>query len=179
MGAIALIVRIGMGTPIIYRQVRPGFKEEPFALLKFRTMSNATDEHGQLLPDGARLTRVGALLRRSSLDELPAIVNVLKGDLALVGPRPLLTRYGPFYTEEERRRFDVRPGITGWAQVNGRNSVQWDQRLAMDIWYVENRSLALDLKILVLTAAVVIRAKGVNVVPTSNMLSLDQERAGR
>lgn len=145
---VALAVRLGMGRPVLFRQVRPGRGAVPFALFKFRTMSEALDAEGNPLPDGARLTRLGRFLRRTSLDELPQLVNVLRGDMSLVGPRPLLMEYLPHYTPEQARRHDVPPGITGWAQIHGRNATTWEARLAYDVWYVDHRSLALDLQIL-------------------------------
>jgi sugar transferase EpsL len=151
MAATALLVRIKLGRPVLYRQVRPGLHEKPFVLYKFRTMADLRDERGNPLPDAERLTPFGRKLRTLSLDELPQLFNVLKGDLSLVGPRPLLMEYLPLYTEEQRQRHLVRPGITGWAQVNGRNAVSWEERFAMDVWYVRNRSMLLDLKILLLT----------------------------
>jgi lipopolysaccharide/colanic/teichoic acid biosynthesis glycosyltransferase len=151
MGVIAAIIRIAMGRPILYAQVRPGFREHPFRLWKFRTMTEARDAEGHLLPDGERLTPLGRWLREFSLDELPQLVNVLIGDMSLVGPRPLIVRYIDRYTPRQRRRHEVKPGMTGWAQVNGRNAVDWETRLEHDVWYVENRSLALDCRILFLT----------------------------
>jgi lipopolysaccharide/colanic/teichoic acid biosynthesis glycosyltransferase len=151
MGVIAIIIWIAMGRPILYAQVRPGFRERQFRLWKFRTMTEARDAEGQLLPDGERLTPLGRWLREFSLDELPQLVNVLIGDMSLVGPRPLLVRYIDRYTPRQRRRHGVRPGMTGWAQVNGRNAVDWETRLEHDVWYVENGSLVLDCRILFLT----------------------------
>jgi sugar transferase EpsL len=149
----ALAVRIGMGSPVLIRQTRPGLNARPFAFLKFRSMTEARNEAGELLPDAERMTPFGAWLRRSSLDELPQLFNVLKGDMSLVGPRPLLMEYLPLYTPRQAMRHRVRPGITGWAQVNGRNAISWESRFELDVWYVENRSLLLDLKILLLTGA--------------------------
>jgi lipopolysaccharide/colanic/teichoic acid biosynthesis glycosyltransferase len=175
---VAAVVRFYIGRPVLFRQVRPGYQGAPFTIYKFRTMRTAVDIHGDPLPDGQRLTRLGAFLRRTSLDELPELWNVLRGDMSLVGPRPLLARYLPFYTEEERLRFTVRPGITGWAQVNGRNKATWNDRLRMDVWYVRNRCLPLDLKILWMTVAKVVGRKEVIVDARSAMLNLDEERAG-
>ncbi len=149
----ALAVRIGMGSPVLIRQIRPGLHARPFAFLKFRSMTEARNAAGELLPDAERMTPFGAWLRRSSLDELPQLFNVLKGDMSLVGPRPLLMEYLPLYTPRQAMRHRVRPGITGWAQVNGRNAISWESRFELDVWYVENRSLLLDLKILLLTGA--------------------------
>jgi lipopolysaccharide/colanic/teichoic acid biosynthesis glycosyltransferase len=179
MAATAFLVRIRLGSPVLFRQVRPGRHAEPFEMVKFRTMTDTRDEHGRLLPDAKRLTKIGAALRSSSLDELPELWNVLKGQMSLVGPRPLLTRYTPYYTDVEKRRFDVRPGITGWAQVHGRNDVTWDRRLLLDTWYVEHHSMRLDLEILLLTVSRVFRRQGVVVDPESTMLNLDEERRKR
>ncbi len=177
LAAVALAVRINLGTPVFFRQERPGLHGRPFCLVKFRTMRHSAGPDWVPLPDEQRLTRFGRFLRASSLDELPELWNVLRGDMSLVGPRPLLVKYLPCYTPRERRRHDVRPGITGWAQVNGRNRVSWSERLEMDVWYVENRSLLLDLRILLLTLRSVTRRKGLVVDPRSIMLDLDEERA--
>ncbi len=149
--ATAIAVRVAIGRPVLFRQVRPGLCGRPFELCKFRTMSEARDSTGQLASDELRLTRFGRWLRRSSLDELPELFNVLKGDMSLVGPRPLLVEYLSLYSPEQARRHEVRPGITGWAQVNGRNAISWDEKLGLDVWYVDNQSLWLDVKILILT----------------------------
>lgn len=159
---VAVAVRVTMGRPILFRQVRPGWRERPFMLLKFRTMVDARDASGKLLPDAARLTPFGRMLRRLSLDELPQLWNVLKGELSLVGPRPLLTQYLRFYNNFERRRHDVRPGITGWAQVHGRNMLTWEQKFALDVWYVDHWSLALDARILAMTIMALLRREGIN-----------------
>ncbi len=148
---IALLVRLKLGAPVLFRQQRPGLHGQPFTLYKFRTMTDARDAQGNLLPDAERLTRFGRFLRSLSLDELPEFFNVLKGDMSLVGPRPLLMQYLPRYTPEQARRHEVRPGITGWAQVNGRNALTWEEKFALDVWYVDHRSLWLDLKIVILT----------------------------
>ncbi len=160
--AVAVVVRIAIGTPVLFRQSRPGLHGKPFELVKFRTMSDARSASGELLPDEQRLARAGQWLRATSLDELPELWNVLKGDMSLVGPRPLLMEYLEHYSEEQARRHEVRPGITGWAQVNGRNAVSWEERFAMDVWYVDNRSLGLDLRILALTVARVFGRKGIS-----------------
>lgn len=173
---IALLVRLRLGTPVLFRQQRPGLHGQPFTLLKFRTMTDARDARGNLLPDEQRLTPLGRFLRSASLDELPELFNVLRGEMRLVGPRPWLMRYMPYYTEPERKRFEMLPGITGWAQVNGRNDSSWDERLACDIWYVENWSLTLDLKILWLTLLKAVRRENVQIVPRLTMLDLDEER---
>lgn len=179
IAATAVAVRLGTGGRALFRQQRPGRYGEPFTMLKFRTMSDARDADGELLPDGERLTALGRFLRRSSLDELPELWNVLKGDMALVGPRPLLLRYTPFFTAEERRRLLVRPGITGLAQLNGRNAASWDARLGMDVEYVRTRSVRGDLAILARTVAAAVRGSGVVVDPESAMLNLDDERRQR
>jgi lipopolysaccharide/colanic/teichoic acid biosynthesis glycosyltransferase len=155
LAAVAIAVRVTMGRPVLFRQQRPGLHGRPFALVKFRTMR---DGHG---PDGERLTRLGRFLRACSLDELPELWNVLRGDMSLVGPRPLLVRYLPFFTDRERIRHSVRPGITGWAQVHGRNAVGWDERLALDAWYVDHWSPGLDLRILARTFAIVVARQGI------------------
>jgi lipopolysaccharide/colanic/teichoic acid biosynthesis glycosyltransferase len=151
MAAAALAVRASMGPPVLFRQERPGRGGRPFRMLKFRTMRHAVDAAGAPLPDGERITRVGRFLRSSSLDELPELLNVLRGDMSLVGPRPLLMEYLPLYTPQQARRHEVRPGITGWAQVNGRNAIRWEEKFRLDVWYVDHRSPALDLKILWMT----------------------------
>ncbi len=160
--AVAIVVRMTLGRPVLFRQSRPGYKERLFTLYKFRTMTDAVDRHGVSLPDRARLTRTGQFLRRASLDELPQLWNVLRGDMSLVGPRPLLLHYIPRYTPEQRRRHDALPGLTGWAQVMGRNSLNWDQRLQLDTWYVEHRTLWLDLRILVMTLRSLILRRGIS-----------------
>ena len=151
-----------MGWPVLFRQVRPGRFGKPFTMIKFRTMLNATDSLGNLLPDAVRLTGFGQFLRNASLDELPELWNVLKGDMSLVGPRPLLMQYLPLYSKEQFRRHDVRPGITGWAQVNGRNALSWDEKFALDVWYVDNQSFWLDIKILLRTVIAVFSRKGIS-----------------
>lgn len=176
VAGVALVVRLRLGRPVLFRQVRPGRDEQVFEMLKFRTMTDARRPDGSLRSDGERLTPTGRLLRKTSLDELPSLVNVLRGEMSLVGPRPLLVRYLPYFTDAERARFRVRPGITGWAQVQGRNEVGWDQRLAHDVWYVEHQSFALDLRILVRTVAAVFQRKGLVVDPGAAMLDLDAER---
>lgn len=173
---LMVLVRRKLGSPVFFTQVRPGRFEEPFRMIKFRTMTDARDASGRLLHDRERLTAFGAMLRRTSLDELPELFNVLRGDMSLVGPRPLLDRYLPWYRPEERARHWVRPGITGLAQVNGRNRVVWDQRLAYDTRYVQDWSLALDFRILLATISPVLHRRGVVVVPDESMLDLDEER---
>ena len=162
LAVCAVAVWVTMGRPVLFRQARPGRGGEPFAMLKFRTMRDRRDATGTLLPDAERLTRVGRFLRRTSLDELPELVNVLRGDMSLVGPRPLLTEYLPLYSPEQARRHDVRPGITGWAQVNGRNDQTWEDRFALDCWYVDHASLRLDLEILRRTVGAVLSGRGIS-----------------
>lgn len=158
---VAGLVAAGMGRPVLFRQQRPGLRAKPFTILKFRTMIDSADSDGNPLPDAERITRVGRFLRRTSLDELPELVNVLRGEMSLVGPRPLLTEYLPLYSEEQMRRHHVRPGITGWSQVNGRNALTWDEKFALDVWYVDNRSLRLDLRILWTTVGNVVKGEGI------------------
>ena len=157
MACIAVLVRLTLGSPVIYRQPRPGLHGRTFDIYKFRTMVDATDANGEPLPNRLRITPVGRFLRRTSLDELPELVNVLRGEMSLVGPRPLRTFYLDRYTPEQARRHDVMPGITGWAQINGRNTLTWDERLALDIWYVDHASVWLDLKILMQTLFALVR----------------------
>jgi lipopolysaccharide/colanic/teichoic acid biosynthesis glycosyltransferase len=159
---LALVVRVNLGSPVLFRQQRAGLHGRPFTMIKFRTMKDVADVRGNPLPDEQRLTQLGRFLRATSLDELPQFWNVLKGDMSLVGPRPLLMEYLPLYSPEQKRRHEVRPGITGWAQVNGRNALSWEERLAMDVWYVDHRSVALDLKILWLTLGALFSARGVS-----------------
>ena len=159
---LAVLVRVKLGPPALFRQQRPGLHGRPFTMLKFRTMTDARDTEGNLLPDGERLSSFGRSLRSTSLDELPELINVVAGDMSLVGPRPLLMRYLDRYTPEQMRRHEVRPGITGWAQVNGRNAITWDQKFALDIWYVDHHSLRLDLHILWLTVRNVLRREGIS-----------------
>lgn len=158
----AALIRARMGSPVLFRQTRPGLHGQPFGIVKFRTMLDAVDPSGRPLPDAERLTRLGRLLRATSIDELPELWNVLKGEMSLVGPRPLLMEYLPLYSPEQARRHEVRPGLTGWAQVNGRNALSWDEKFALDVWYVENRSLWLDLRILWMTVRKVVRREGID-----------------
>jgi sugar transferase EpsL len=157
----AVFVKVKLGTPVLFKQKRPGLYGKPFYLYKFRTMTDGRDRNGNLLSDKLRLTPVGQFLRKYSLDELPQLINVLKGDLSLVGPRPLLMEYLPLYTEEQAKRHLVKPGITGWAQINGRNSLSWDEKFKMDLWYVENHNIILDIKILLMTTIKVIKSEGI------------------
>ena len=159
---IFLLIRIKMSSPVLFRQIRPGMCGKPFEMIKFRTMCDAYDSNGRPLPDVERLTKLGRFLRSSSLDELPTLWNVLKGEMSLVGPRPLLLEYLPLYSTEQARRHEVRPGVTGWAQINGRNAITWDEKFTLDVWYIENRSLLLDLKIIVLTIRKVLRRDGIS-----------------
>lgn len=169
MGLIALAVRLRLGAPVLFRQQRPGLHGAPFTMLKFRTMTDACDADGKPLPDGERLTRLGRILRATSLDELPELVNVLRGEMSIVGPRPLLMAYLPRYNEQQVRRHEVRPGITGWAQVNGRNALSWDEKFALDVWYVDHMSLALDLRIAALTVWKVLRREGISAAGQATM----------
>lgn len=162
LAVTALVVAVNLGRPVIFRQERAGYGGKPFTLYKFRSMSDASDKYGNLLPDEKRLTRFGKFLRASSLDELPELLNVLKGEMSLIGPRPLLVSYLPRYTAEQARRHDVLPGITGWAQVNGRNNVSWEIKFELDVWYVDHWSVWLDLAILYKTVAKVITREGIN-----------------
>jgi len=157
-----LVIRVADGSPVLFRQIRPGYKGRPFTLYKLRTMSNATDDAGTPAPDAVRLTQVGQALRKLSIDELPQLWNVVRGDMSLVGPRPLLMRYLDRYTPEQARRHAVKPGITGWAQINGRNAITWEEKFKLDTWYVDNHSFWLDLRILAITAARVLRRHGVS-----------------
>jgi lipopolysaccharide/colanic/teichoic acid biosynthesis glycosyltransferase len=169
LALIALLVRVSMGSPVLFRQVRPGLRGQPFEIMKFRTMLDRRGADGRLLSDETRLTRTGRFLRASSLDELPQLWSVLRGNLSLVGPRPLLTQYLERYTPEQAQRHDVLPGITGWAQVNGRNALSWEEKFALDLWYVENWSLSLDARILLLTLRRVARRDGVSSVGHATM----------
>jgi len=159
---LAFMIRCKLGTPVLFRQQRPGLGGRPFWLLKFRTMTEARDAAGNLLPDAQRLTAFGRFLRATSLDELPELLNVLKGDMSLVGPRPLLMQYLDRYTPEQARRHEVRPGITGWAQVNGRNAISWEEKFKLDVWYVDNWSIWLDIKIIVITIWKILKREGIN-----------------
>lgn len=182
IAVIALLVRTRLGSPVLFTQIRPGKDGRPFRMVKFRTMTDARDAAGQLLPDDIRLTRFGRFLRSSSLDELPELWNVLLGNMSLVGPRPLLMQYLPLYSDEQRRRHEVLPGLTGWAQVNGRNRTSWEERFAQDVWYVDNVSFAVDLTVLLLTVLKVVRRDGVSAeghatMPCFQGNATDQRRA--
>lgn len=163
------MVRSRLGSPVFFRQTRPGLHGKPFEMVKFRTMTNARGADGQLLPDSERLTSFGRFLRATSLDELPELWNVVKGDMSLVGPRPLLMEYLPLYSAEQARRHDVRPGVTGWAQVNGRNALSWDEKFALDVWYVDHQSLWLDIRILWLTVRKVLIREGISAADNATM----------
>ncbi|MFY0781265.1 sugar transferase [Peribacillus simplex] len=180
---IGVLIKYNLGSPILFKQTRPGLDGRPFTLYKFRSMNNQNDKHGRPLPDNLRLTRFGNALRKLSLDELPQLVNVVKGDLSLVGPRPLLMEYLPLYNDDQAKRHDVRPGITGWAQVNGRNTISWEEKFKLDVWYVNHQSFFLDVKILLLTIVKVVRSEGVNSGTNETMLpfrgSDNQEREGQ
>jgi lipopolysaccharide/colanic/teichoic acid biosynthesis glycosyltransferase len=160
--ALAWLIRRKLGSPVLFCQVRPGLRGKPFTMVKFRTMTDARGPDGTLLPDAQRLTPFGSFLRASSLDELPELWNVLRGEMSLVGPRPLLMEYLPLYTAEQARRHEVRPGVTGWAQVNGRNAISWEDKFALDVWYVDNRSMCLDVRILWLTVKKVVVRDGIS-----------------
>lgn len=159
---LGLLIRLKLGSPVLFRQIRPGKDGRPFTMLKFRSMTDARSPDGQLLPEEERFTSFGRKLRATSLDELPELWNVLRGEMSIVGPRPLLMQYLPLYTAEQRRRHDVKPGITGWAQVNGRNTINWDERFNLDLWYVDHQSFLLDIKIIVITVFNVLFRRGVN-----------------
>jgi lipopolysaccharide/colanic/teichoic acid biosynthesis glycosyltransferase len=169
MVCLYVLIYKKLGHPVLFSQIRPGLNGKPFMMVKFRTMTDARGADSELLPDSERLTPFGRFLRASSLDELPELWNVLKGDMSLVGPRPLLVEYLPLYSAEQARRHDVRPGITGWAQVNGRNALSWEAKFKLDVWYVDNRTLWLDIKILFLTMRKVLARDGVNAVGEATM----------
>ena len=159
---IAILVRVKLGSPVLFQHSRPGKDGKLFNMIKFRTMKNEFDQSGRMLPDELRMTRLGSILRKSSLDELPELINVLKGDMSIVGPRPLLIEYLPLYSKDQARRHEVRPGITGWAQVNGRNAITWKKKFSLDVWYVDNQNLFLDLKIIFMTLQKVFDRSGID-----------------
>ena len=161
LAVVALLVRVKLGSPVLFKQIRPGLQGKPFTLFKFRTMTDARDADGRLLSDAGRLTKFGRFLRTTSLDELPELFNVLKGDMSLVGPRPLLMQYLERYTPAQARRHEVKPGITGWAQVNGRNAISWEEKFKLDVWYVDNWSLWLDVKIIFMTIWKIFKREGI------------------
>lgn len=167
--ALALLIRRYMGAPVLFRQTRPGLYGRPFEMIKFRTMRDAVDSQGNVLPDGERLTAFGRFLRSTSLDELPELWNVVKGDMSLVGPRPLLMEYLPLYSSEQARRHEVRPGVTGWAQINGRNALGWKKKFALDVWYVDNRSFWLDMRVIWLTVMKVVKRDGISAAGEATM----------
>jgi sugar transferase EpsL len=169
IGTVALLVRVTLGRPVLFRQHRPGLGGRPFVLVKFRTMLDARGNDGRLLPDADRLPRTGRWLRATSLDELPELWNVVKGDMSLVGPRPLLMHYLPLYSAREARRHELRPGLTGWAQINGRNAISWPEKFAHDIWYIDNWSLGLDMKILTASVVSVVSGRGVAAADAATM----------
>jgi lipopolysaccharide/colanic/teichoic acid biosynthesis glycosyltransferase len=169
---VALCIRRKLGAPVLFAQIRPGLHGKPFKMVKFRTMRDAFDSDGNPLPDSQRMTRFGSFLRSSSLDELPELWNVLKGNMSLVGPRPLLMEYLPLYSPEQYRRHEVRPGVSGWAQINGRNALSWDEKFKLDVWYVDNRSLWLDLKIIFLTIKKVVVRDGISAKGEATMAKL-------
>jgi len=178
---ISIIIYITMGRPIFFKQVRPGLRGKPFVIYKFRTMLDLRDENGNLLPDERRLTTIGRFLRSTTLDELPEFWNVLKGDMSLVGPRPLLMEYLDRYTPEQARRHEVKPGMTGWAQINGRNAISWEEKFKLDVWYVDNWNILLDLKIIFLTILKVIKREGISAeghvtMPEFKGIKSEQER---
>lgn len=174
---VTLLVRIKLGSPVIFKQKRPGLNEKIFTLYKFRTMTDKKDENGELLPDSDRLNRFGRMLRSTSLDELPELFNILKGDMSIVGPRPLLERYLKYYNENEKLRHGVRPGLTGLAQVNGRNNLEWDKRLAIDVEYVNNISLILDMKVIFLTVIKTLKKEDITIIDQTPLKDLDYERS--
>jgi lipopolysaccharide/colanic/teichoic acid biosynthesis glycosyltransferase len=177
LAGVALLVRKNLGSPVLFRQKRPGRHGQPFEMLKFRSMRDAVDAAGNALPDHERLTAFGKWLRASSLDELPELWNVLRGDMSLVGPRPLLMQYLPLYSQRQAKRHEVQPGVTGWAQVNGRNSIDWDTKFELDVWYVEHRSLLLDLQILLKTVAAVLNREGISAAGEATMQPFTGSRA--
>lgn len=174
---LALLIRHKLGRPVLFRQIRPGLRGAPFVMVKFRTMTDEKDASGSLLPDAQRLTPFGRFLRSSSLDELPELWNVLHGEMSLVGPRPLLMEYLPLYSPEQARRHEVRPGITGWAQINGRNAIGWADKFALDVWYVEHRSLWLDVRILWLTVRRVLERNGISAAGEATMSKFEGDKA--
>ena len=162
LAVVALLVRLRLGSPVLFRQQRLGYRCKPLWLLKFRTMTNQRDANGELLPDAQRLTPFGCWLRSTSIDELPGLLNILRGDMSFIGPRPLLMQYLPLYSLEQARRHDVKPGFSGWAQINGRNAISWDEKFRLDVWYVDNQSFWLDLRIFVITLWKVLRRDGIS-----------------
>lgn len=178
MVLIALAVRVFLGSPVLFRQVRPGWHERPFEIIKFRTMTDRRDADGGLLPDVQRLTRFGRWLRATSLDELPELLNVIRGEMSLVGPRPLLMQYLPLYDDVQRTRHRLRPGITGWAQINGRNALSWEEKFALDVWYVRNRTVLLDFRILAFTVVKLFQRDGIAAPGHATMPAFEGQRSG-
>ena len=176
MIATAMIIYFKIGRPILFRQLRPGFDEKPFTIYKFRTMSDERDDDGNLLPDALRLKGVGAIIRKLSLDELPQLFNVLKGEMSFIGPRPLLPEYLPLYNQVQKRRHEVKPGITGWAQVNGRNAISWEKKFELDVWYVDHISFLTDMKILMMTLLKVSKSEGVS---AKNQVTIEKFKGSR
>lgn len=167
--ATAVLISKKLGRPVLFKQIRPGKSGEPFEIYKFRTMTDERDDKGQLLSNSERMTDFGRIVRKTSIDEIPQLINVLKGDISLVGPRPLLMEYLPLYNEEQKKRHDVKPGITGWAQINGRNAITWEQKFKLDLWYVQNQSIKLDIYILYKTILNVLKRKDINASETVSM----------
>jgi lipopolysaccharide/colanic/teichoic acid biosynthesis glycosyltransferase len=176
LAVLAWQVRRRLGSPVLFTQVRPGLHGRPFRMVKFRTMTDMRNTDGELLPDGQRLTPFGRFLRSTSLDELPELWNVLRGDMSIVGPRPLLMEYLPLYSPEQARRHEVRPGVTGWAQVNGRNAISWEAKFALDVWYVDNQSFWLDLKIIWITIRKVVKREGISAAGEATMPKFEAEK---
>ena len=174
---LAILIRVKLGSPVLFQQLRAGLEGSPFKIIKFRTMNDRRNAEGELLPDGERLTGFSRFLRSTSLDELPELYNILKGDMSFIGPRPLLSEYLNLYTDEQARRHEVKPGITGWAQVNGRNQLTWEQRFNLDVWYVDHRSLSLDLRILLKTVVGVITRKGISAEDHDSMPKFTGDKA--
>lgn len=179
IGITALLIRFKIGSPVLFKQQRPGLNGKPLCVYKFRSMTDERDENGELLPDDIRLTSLGKVIRKLSLDELPQLWNVFKGDMSFVGPRPLLVEYLPLYNERQARRHDVRPGITGWAQVNGRNAISWEEKFELDVWYVENRSFWLDMKILFMTVVKVFKSEGISQDGQATMTKFEGNNGGK
>jgi len=179
IGVTALVIRLKIGSPVLFKQQRPGFNENPFYVYKFRSMTDERDANGELLPDDVRLTSYGRVVRKLSLDELPQLLNVLKGEMSFVGPRPLLMEYLPLYNERQARRHNARPGITGWAQVNGRNAISWEEKFELDVWYVENWSFWLDIKILFMTVLKVFKSEGISQAGQATMTKFKGSKGGK
>ena len=170
---VGFLVRLSFGAPVLFRQQRPGYHGKPFGLLKFRTMTNQRDANGELLPDAQRLTPFGRFLRNTSIDELPGLLNILRGEMSFIGPRPLLMQYLPLYSAEQARRHDVKPGFSGWAQINGRNSISWEEKFRLDVWYVNQQCFCLDLRILLITIWKVLRREGISAAGEATMPSFN------